>query len=248
MSEDKNSKDIDQNKSNVDLSRRRFSKAGIIATPIIASVVGRPAWGGQCSPSAVLSHTHASHHPEVVNCELGCSPGYWRNCDHNWSDITEYHKDNDFCTEFFGSATDGACPFPGKSLHDVVDQYNLDVGYSAVAAHFATTYPHIREFKKWRRIKRAFFHAVAALLNASANRADGGYLGNSPEQIINAFYTEYRAFYEGRDPYCQGLKDLKNVVDQYDVGDDSAICLFDHFGDISADNYWDNRIADYKGP
>ena len=65
----------------VDAGRRNFTRAGL-AAPVLLSMVNRTAWAGPaCAPSAFMSTTFASHHPEeapLCDMPIGCSPGFWK--------------------------------------------------------------------------------------------------------------------------------------------------------------------------
>ncbi len=209
--------------NDVDLSKRRLGKLGVLATPVLLSVVGRPAWGGNCSPSAVLSHTHASHHPEPVNCKFGCSPGYWMKSNHNWSGLTAYYKEQNFC-EVFGIFDCSAHPYNGMSLIQAMRM--------------------IKDRTIDQNLRIATFHAIAGILNASAHQADGGYLGYSSLDIIAAYNTAYGAFANVSSHVLsssEGLIKLIDFLNQYPDGTvEDVVCMFNREGRVEAP-YWNNR-------
>lgn len=235
LSMNQNTKNHD--KSDVDLSKRRLGKLGLLATPVLLSVAGRPAWGGNCSPSAVLSHTHASHHPEAVNCKFGCSPGYWKKCRHDWSGLTAYYKNQSFCDVFFGLDT-ANCPFSGKTLHQVLSRDVDDIKPVSVSPG------------DWASIKEASVHAIAGILNASAHQADGGYLGQSPFNIIDAYYSAYMKFVSstigvGAMPSTAGLGELRKILNQYPDGTgEEVICMYNAYGETSS-GFWNNSTRSF---
>ncbi len=55
-------------------SRRRFTKAGLLAPPVLMSVASRPVFGVQCLSQALSGNM--SHHGEG-GCNLGESPTFW---------------------------------------------------------------------------------------------------------------------------------------------------------------------------
>lgn len=65
--------DAPTKETNIDKGRRRLSKAAL-ATPVIASLASRPAFGGNCL-SNMLSGNLSD--PDRGQCSLGWSPGGW---------------------------------------------------------------------------------------------------------------------------------------------------------------------------
>lgn len=58
-------------------SRRRFGKAALVATPVLATLYGRPLRAApNCSPSGWVSGNTSLHH-ELEDCG-GNTPGYWQ--------------------------------------------------------------------------------------------------------------------------------------------------------------------------
>ena len=70
----------EQNVSNVDKSRRRFTKAGA-ATPILLTLASQPAFGWGNGGMQCMSNMMSGNlsDPNRGNCELGWSPGGWCN-------------------------------------------------------------------------------------------------------------------------------------------------------------------------
>jgi len=71
--------------STVDLSRRRLTKAGLIAAPILSTLPGKSALAGNCtSLSGIMSGNLSSQDGQNEPCDdtpessYGRSPGYWR--------------------------------------------------------------------------------------------------------------------------------------------------------------------------
>ena len=264
MSQNQNSPNNKSNSKNktIDKSRRRFTKLGV-AAPVIATVAGRPAWGSQCSPSAVLSHTHASHHPDApTNCALGCSPGFWKQCKPDWSKLTEYSRSDSFCDVFFDGDRD-LCPFPDKSLGEVIngetescksDLYNRHTGTTGhTSSRHGTTSGYSSNFESvWGNINIASVHAIAAMLNASAHEYDAiggnlGYLNKMPQDFIDAYYNAYNEYASKRDETCSVLIQFKDIVDQYgEQGINEVTCVFNAHGEVSPYNYWVNQSLSFK--
>jgi len=58
-------------------SRRRFGKAALVATPVLATLYGRPLHAAaNCTPSGWVSGNTSLHH-ELEDCG-GNTPGYWQ--------------------------------------------------------------------------------------------------------------------------------------------------------------------------
>ena len=214
---EKNSKNHDKK---IDLSKRKLGRLGLIAAPVLLTVAGRPAWGSSCSPSAVLSHTHASHHPDATKCSFGCSPGYWMQSKHNWTSITSYYKEQNFC-QVFGISDCSKHPYNGMTLIQAMNTIQ-DIA-SGID----------------NNLKIATLHAIAGVLNASAHQADGGYLGYSSLDIIAAYNLAYNAF-ASLLPDPTALIALKNFLDQYPAGTtEDVVCMFNAYGKVES-AYWNN--------
>jgi len=235
---------IKSGKSTIDKSRRQLTKLGA-AAPVIATIAGRPAWGAQCSPSAVLSHTNASHNPDsATNCSLGCSPGYWKNCKSDWTKMTAYSRNMLFCDVFFAGDAD-KCPFDDKTLGQVINGETDSCKNKLSSKHQGHNFENA-----WSKIRIAGIHAIAAMLNASAHEFDAiggnlGYLSQMPNEIIAAFHIAYDQYHTHQNTAT--LVEFKNIFDQY--GDGSAlevICVFNAHGDVSANNYWINQSMSFK--
>lgn len=70
-----------QCKESASLDRRQFTKAGLLASPILMSVVSQPVFGVGCL-SNILSGNLSD--PDRGTCNLGKSPGYWKNHPDAW--------------------------------------------------------------------------------------------------------------------------------------------------------------------
>lgn len=70
-------------------SRRRFVKAGVVATPVLMSLTSRPVWGNTlCSLSGLMSG-NVSRQPEDYECSggYGCTPGFWKTKPDLWTSL-----------------------------------------------------------------------------------------------------------------------------------------------------------------
>ena len=85
-------------------SRRRFTKTGLGAGTVIATLVSKPVLGAQyyCTVSGMQSGNTSMHGP-AVTCQ-GCSPGYWKKSPGSWTTYTAY-KTTDTFAGVFGTST-----------------------------------------------------------------------------------------------------------------------------------------------
>jgi len=175
---EKEIKDTDKKDSSIDLSRRRLTKLGIIASPILATLPGKPAMAlykkNNCTVSGNMSGNMSENVNNVDPCASaefggGLMPSDWASVPTlNWPDPYKYgtgiqNPNKKFHNVFGGSSQIN--PSNGKS-------YNL---LRVVRGNGHTTIP-----------AQLDEHAVAALLNA-ALYSDYGY---TPEQVID-LYNQY---------------------------------------------------------
>ncbi len=62
-------------------SRRRFTKAGLLAPPVLMSVASRPVFGAQCLSNALSGNLS---HPDRGECSTGYDPAHWRGSPGSW--------------------------------------------------------------------------------------------------------------------------------------------------------------------
>lgn len=110
-------------------SRRRFTKTGLGAGTVIATLVSKPVLGAQyyCTVSGMQSGNTSMHGP-AVTCQ-GCSPGYWKNSPGSWSKYTSY-KTTDTFAGVFGTSTYNS----QTTLMDVLKNDPGSLGCHIVAA------------------------------------------------------------------------------------------------------------------
>jgi len=77
----KNVKSDSPNQDSASLGRRQFTKAGLLASPVLMSVVSRPVFGVGCL-SNILSGNLSD--PDRGSCNLGLSPGYYKEHPEAW--------------------------------------------------------------------------------------------------------------------------------------------------------------------
>lgn len=140
----------------VDQSRRKFSKTGLIAAPVIMSLASKPVLGNQCSLSGMLSTTFSG--PDESERCGGLTPGFWKTHPDYWPQYSKYPGkitcvtiggnnkpnvtwDRSLATTMFTSVFGlTSSPYNEMTLMNVawaggdVDQYEL--GAHAIAAWF----------------------------------------------------------------------------------------------------------------
>ncbi|PLX63057.1 MAG: hypothetical protein C0630_02530 [Sedimenticola selenatireducens] len=72
-------------------SRRQFTKTGLLASPVLMSVVSRPVFGVGCL-SNMLSGNMSD--PNRGECNLGLSTGYWKEHPEAWPISAGFKPDN----------------------------------------------------------------------------------------------------------------------------------------------------------
>lgn len=87
----------------VNQSRRAFTSASV-ATPVVASLLSRPAWSSVCSISGLASGniSNAAGTPGICtsgDLGVGCTPGFWKNNTEAWT-RTDYSPGH--CESFNG--------------------------------------------------------------------------------------------------------------------------------------------------
>ena len=148
MSEDKNIKNVETNKSVVDLSRRRFAKAGLIAAPILSTLPGKSAFASSaniannCTVSGNLSG-NLSKDTTTDPCEFGYkgrTPGYWKNHPYQWGAVGADIFPNR-CVDEMGHGGHSACnnfDFKESDFEDEkYDEYYTSTNYPS---HFPTDF------------------------------------------------------------------------------------------------------------
>jgi len=148
------------NNSGADLSRRKFSKTGLVAAPVIMTLASRPALGAyQCSVSGAISG-NLSNIDDSIPCGSK-SPGWWKNnADSIWL-VAGYTRDVKFHSVFSSTTYD----YGDMTLQEVMDAGGTQDPY------------------------RVGFQAVGALLNAGyfTDASSNGSFGFNQYQIIYAW-------------------------------------------------------------
>jgi len=174
-------------KYGADLSRRRFSKTGLLAAPAIYTLASKPAFGNHCSISGHLSGNLSQPNDHVCG---GCTPGYWGQHPETWPSLSidAYHP---------GSCTDGMagkhCKFnsynnDGTMFHD----FNYGFGGSLYQDESMMRVIHMAGNEDSYQLGA---HAVAALLNSI--RLGEEIYGMTPQLVVQLFNDNYSFDPEG---------------------------------------------------
>ncbi len=116
-------------KDGVDLSRRKFSKTGLFAAPVIYTLASKPAFGNHCTISGHLSGNLSR--PSDHECG-GCAPAFWQGASDSWP--------IDVDTLFFDATNGfGVDLYPGETMMQVIQNWlggdvSYQLGAEAVAA------------------------------------------------------------------------------------------------------------------
>ncbi|MDP1681257.1 MAG: hypothetical protein Q8L39_05730 [Burkholderiales bacterium] len=154
----------------VDESRRRFTKAGFAGSGIILTVASQPVWGNHCSVSGMMSGNTSV--PHQVPCG-GCTPGYWK----------------------ANAIKRGAASWVG---YQPGDSFNAVFGvgdYIRVCDNHPFTLLEVMQMQgnDDPRCPRVGGHAVAALLNAASFPEAYGYTASNIIQMFSN-YSDCGAF------------------------------------------------------
>lgn len=193
-------------------SRRKLAGAALGATAVF-TLSSRPVWADQCSISGMMSGNLSK--PKVV-CE-GCTPGYWRECQHFPSWTATGFSLTDTFNAIFGVSQYVDCKGTPYTLLDVMylnggtylcshnnpKKTNQDANPAGPAGTCTTgtafdalggdpVYPNLG------------FHAVAALLNAAHPDVNYGYTAGD---IIALFQSNYLT-------NSSGLKDSLEMLNE----------------------------------
>jgi len=175
----------------IDHSRRKLTGAALGVSAVF-TLASRPVWANQCSISGMASGNLSK--PQET-CE-GCTPGYWRVCQHlrSWSG----YQTTDTFNAVFGVAQYVDCKGTPYTLLDVMyltgGSYVCGPGKSNDDAHPGGAPANCRNGTAFGNMggdpisENLGFHAVAALLNAAHGSVNYGY---SPGEIIDLFKNNY---------------------------------------------------------
>ncbi len=135
------------------MSRRQFTKTGLLASPVLMSVVSRPVFGVGCL-SNILSGNLSE--PDRGQCNLGLSPGYWKEHPEAWPMPAGLTPDNTVpksCNDCAKNNTPWNCT--GGALFNAYFTSGPQDSQNRSMHELICTMPGSDEF-----------HIIAALLNA----------------------------------------------------------------------------------
>jgi hypothetical protein len=181
----------------IDQSRRRLTGAALGAGAVF-TLASRPVWANQCSISGMASGNLST--PGGTPCG-GCTPGYWRECQHLFAWAAAGYTPTQTFNEVFG--TDKYVDCDGKP-YTLLDVMYLNGGSWTCSHHNSeknnkpanpdgapascTTGTAFGGLGGDPVAANLGFHAVAALLNAAHDSVNYGY---EPGDIINMFQNNY---------------------------------------------------------
>jgi hypothetical protein len=192
----------------IDQSRRKLTGAALGVSAIF-TLASRPVWANQCSISGMASGNLSA---PLVTCE-GCTPGYWRVCQHldSWTGF----KTSDTFNSVFGVTQYVDCKGTPYTLLDVMylngGSYSCGLGSSGNGrnggflgnangngtnqdAHPDGAPADCTDGDVFGDMggdpvsPNLGFHAVAALLSAAHSSVNYGY---TPGEIIDLFKSNY---------------------------------------------------------
>lgn len=145
-----------QKEEGVSTSRRNFTKSGLLASPVLMTVVSRPVFGVGCL-SNMLSGNLSD--PDRGECNLGLSPGYWKEHPEAWPITAGFMSDNSVPTSC------GDCTSNDKGTK------SWDCSGGALFNDYFTDGPQDQLDRSMHELictetTEDTFHIIAALLNA----------------------------------------------------------------------------------
>lgn len=169
----------------VNSGRRKFASA-TLAAPVLLSLVNKTAWAGPaCAPSAFVSATFASHHPDqalLCGNAVGRSPGYWKNHPNAWPVpfLPDPRKRrNQECSDFENTQGDDEFYVDGSSPQNHTYCRSTSLFNEVFDCVGTSPYPDnwtlmevLRNGNGNAGMQNVEFHAVAALLNAASGQPD----------------------------------------------------------------------------
>lgn len=193
-------------------SRRRLAGAALGATAVF-TLSSRPVWANQCSISGMMSGNLSK--PKVV-CE-GCTPGYWRECQHFDSWGATGFKVTDTFNSVFGVSAYVDCKGTPYTLLDVMylngnsytcsnhnpkkNNQNAHPDGPPASCTNGTAFDGLGGDPVCPNLG---FHAAAALLNAAHPSVNFGYTAG---ELITLFQKNYQT-------NAAGLKDSLAMLNQ----------------------------------
>jgi len=124
----------------VDESRRRWTKAGLGAGAVLATLAGRPAFAGICQSPSAFSSGNMSHHGTTQDCE-GYAPDVWADLNQN-----QYPVQDEKFTKVFPNL--GKVVWDNEKLSEVMSASDNENAYpkpNPISKEFAAAYLNINK-------------------------------------------------------------------------------------------------------
>ena len=169
----------------IDSGRRKLAGSAL-GVAAIFTLSSRPVWANQCTISGMMSGNLSK--PRGPACE-GCTPGYWRQCQHLDSWIG--YRPSDHFNTVFGVTNYVDSVGRPYTLLDVLRGISGNLNYGGGSGGVCALLPpgYVNNPMDSDPISPNLgFHAVAALLSAAHPSVNYGYAAGD---IINLFRAHY---------------------------------------------------------
>jgi len=198
----------------VSTSRRNFTKASLMASPVLMTAMSKPVWattGRRCTASVLMSGDGSI--PIDWNSCRSCSPGYWHHSRSCWSTAGMEGQKNTSFGDFFLAPYDESLYY-GDELE-------------ALATTLSGFFPSVGGNNQFKKFARA---ATASYLNAMAlGHLFGPNLPSAAEiqtMVADVFYTSRIALPSEENLQTRRAlaESHKNYLEQfYDEGSEECI-------------------------
>lgn len=165
-----------------DPGRRKLTGAALGAGAVF-TLSSRPVWANQCTISGMMSGNLSK---PKEKCD-GCTPGYWKQCQHLDSWVATGFKPSDLFNTVFGVTQYKDSKGVPYTLLDVMGGVSGSLGKDKVCQALPKDYKN-NPMGKDPISTNLGFHAVAALLNAAHPNVNFGYTSG---EIIDLFRSNY---------------------------------------------------------
>lgn len=166
----------------VDSSRRKLAGAALGAGAVF-TLSSRPVWASNCTISGMMSGNLSKPQEK---CD-GCTPGYWKQCQHLDSWVATGFKPWDSFNTVFGVTHYKDSKGKPYTLLDVMGGVSGSLSRDKTCPALPGDYKN-RPMDKDPLSPNLGFHAVAALLNAAHPNVNFGYTAG---EIIDLFRSNY---------------------------------------------------------
>ena len=165
-----------------DPTRRKLAGAALGAGAVF-TLSSRPVWASRCTISGMMSGNLSKPRER---CD-GCTPGYWKQCQHLDSWLATGFKPEDLFNTVFGSTQYKDSKGKAYTLLDVMAGPTGNMGKDGKCSFLPNGY-QANPMDRDPLSPNLGFHAVAALLNAAHPSVNFGYTAG---EIIDLFQRNY---------------------------------------------------------